>query len=265
MIVYVDILIILNTVVNYFILLAVQKITRGHQKKWRILSGGVVGGVSSLLLFLENLGVIMTLLKIATAIIMVIITFGFKPVKQTLKRIFLLFAITFLFGGVLFAIYIFFDKDILIYSNGIVYFDIDLTFLIVCTVVSYVVITLLTIITDKKVPKSKEYYVTIENDGKSVSCTALMDTGNNLREPFTNYPVILAENSIFQKLFTEDKIRLIPISTVNGESLIKAFKPDKLLMNKKTIRNVYIGESLVPLDEYKIILNINLEGEIHND
>lgn len=265
MCIYVDILIILNTLVNYFILLAVDKILRIRSKKWRILIGGAVGGASSLLLFLENLGVIMTLLKIVTAIFMTIATFGIKPVKRLIKSTFLLFAITFLFGGLLFAIYIFLDKDILIYSNGIVYFDIDLTFLIICTVISYLVITVIAKITDKKAPKSKEYYITVENGGKTVSCTALMDTGNNLREPFSGYPVIMLEKELFQKLFTEDKIRLIPISTVNGESLIKAFRPQKLVINNFSTDKVYIGESIAKLDEYKMILNINLEGELHND
>lgn len=265
MCVYVDILLILNTLVNYFILLAVQKITRTHQKKWRILLGATVGGISSLLLFLESLGVIMTLLKIATAILMTVITFGVKPIKQIVKKIFLLFAITFLFGGLMFAIYIFFDKDILIYTNGIVYFDVDLTFLVICSVVSYVVITLISKITDKKAPKSKEYYVTVENQCKTVSCTALVDTGNNLREPFSDYPVIMLEQGLFKKVFTEDKIRLIPVSTISGESLIRAFRPEKLTIDKFTTDKVYIGESLVPLDEYKMILNINLERELHND
>lgn len=262
MCVYVDILIILNTLVNYFILLAVDKVLRLHSKRWRILLGGAVGGLSSLLLFLENLGIVMTLLKILTAIFMTVVTFGIKPIRRLLKSVFLLFAITFLFGGLLFAIYIFFDKDILIYSNGIVYFDIDLTFLIICTVISYAVITVISKITDKKAPKSKEYYVTVENTGKTISCTALMDTGNNLREPFSDYPVIMLDKELFNKLFTEDKIRLIPVSTVNGESVIKAFRPQKLIINDFSTDKVYIGESVSQLNEYKMILNINLEGEL---
>ena len=264
MCIYVDILIILNTFVNYFILLAVDKILRIHSKKWRILLGSAVGGVFSLLLFRENLGVIMTFLKILTGILMIVVTFGIKPIKQLLKSTFLLFTITFLFGGLLFAIYIFFDKDVLIYSNGIVYFDIDLTFLIICTVISYIVITLISKITDKKAPKSKEYYVTVENTGKIISCTALMDTGNNLREPFSGYPVIMVDKVLFNKLFIEEKIRLIPVSTVNGESLIKAFRPEKITINDYITDKVYIGESLTKLDEYKMILNINLEGEMCN-
>ena len=265
LIVYVDILVILNTLVNYFILLAIRKITRSYTKRWRIALGAFVGGISSLLLFLEYLNVAMTVLKVLSGVLMVVVTFGIKPLKQFVKRLFFLFAISFLFGGVTYAIYIFFDKDIMLYSNGIIYFDVDMTFLVVCSVISYCVITIITKYTDKKASKNKEYYVTIENNGKSVSCIALMDTGNNLREPFSNYPVIMADKSVFNQLYTDDTIRLIPISTVNGESLIKSFRPQKIAIGNFVADKVYVGESVSELDEYKIILNINLEGEMNND
>ncbi len=196
---------------------------------------------------------------------MTIVTFGCKPIKHFLRKMFFLFALTFVFGGFALAVYMFFDKDILIYTNGIIYFDMDMTFLTVCSVISYVIISFISRFTDKRAPKSKEYTVTIENNGKIITDKALMDTGNNLRDPFSSYPVIMVDKDIFKTLFTEEKIRLIPISTVNGESIVKAFKPQKITVNSYSTDKIYIGESLVPLDEYKIILNINLEGEIHNE
>ncbi len=207
----------------------------------------------------------MTLLKIVTAILTVIITFGLKPPNQFFKRVFFLFAITFVFGGFALAVYMFFDKDILLYSNGIVYFDVDMTFLVICSVISYIIITMLTKLTDKKAPKNKDYMVCIENNSNSISCMGLMDTGNNLRDPFSGYPVIMVEKSIFEKLYNEEKIRFIPVSTINGESIIRAFKPQKLIIGNYSTDKVYIGECVTPLNEYKIILNINLEGEMHND
>ena len=265
LVVYVDILIILNTLVNYFILLAIRRITHSYTKRWRIALGAFVGGISSLLLFFEYLNFIMTLFKVFSGVLMIAVTFDIKPWKQFIKKMFFLFAITFLFGGVTYAIYIFFDKDILLYSNGIIYFDVDMTFLVICSVISYCVITLIAKFTDKKATKNKEYYVTIENNGKSVSCIALMDTGNNLREPFSNYPVIMADKSVFNQLYTEETIRLIPVSTVNGESIVKSFRPQKITIGNIVTDKVYVGESNTCLDEYRIILNINLEGETNND
>lgn len=265
LIVYVDVLVILNTLVNYFILLAVRSITHSYTKRWRIVLGAFIGGISSLLLFLEYLSIIMTMLKVLSGVVMIAATFGIKPIKQFFKNFFFLFAITFLFGGVTYAIYIFFDKDILIYSNGIIYFDVDITFLVICSVVSYIVITLIARLTDKKSPRQKEYYVTVENNGKTISCLGLMDTGNNLREPFSDYPVVMADKEMFNRIYSNESIRVIPVSTVNGESIIRAFKPQKITIGSFTTDKVYIGESAVALDEYKIILNINLEGEINNE
>lgn len=263
--VYIDVLIILNTLVNYFILLSIRKITRSHTSRWRIALGSLAGGVSSMLIFLEHLGAVMTILKLVTALLMTVITFGIKPLKSLFKKLFWLFAISFVFGGLMFAVYIFFDTDILIYTNGIVYFDIDVTFLVVCSVFSYIVITVITKFTDKKAPKSQEYYVSIQQNGKMVSCKALMDTGNNLREPFSSLPVVMIEKKLFNQFHIPDeKLRLIPVSTVNGEALVRAFRPDFLQINDFKTDKIYIGESIVSHEEYKIILNINLEGEMQN-
>lgn len=266
MIVYVDVLIVINILVNYFMLLAVKVISRMDTTRIRILLGSVIGGLSSLLLFLDDLGVIMTLLKILSAVLMSVVTFGIKPIKKLIKATFWLFAICFVFGGIMLAIYIFTEIDIMLYSNGIIYFDIDITFLVICSVIAYVVITLISKLTDKKAPKSKEYYIKITTDKKTISCQALMDTGNNLREPFSNYPVILVDKTIFTELFDEnDKIRIIPVSTISGETLVKAYRPTQIEIGDYKTDRVYIAESLATLDEYKIILNINLEGEMHND
>ena len=174
--------------------------------------------------------------------------------------------ICFVFGGLTFAIYVFTETDIMLFSNGIVYFDVDITFLIVCSALAYIVITIISKFIDKQAPISNEYYITIQSERKSVSCQGLMDTGNNLREPFSNYPVILVDKYIFRDLFDEDeKLRLIPVSTVSGETLLKAHKPISVEIGDYKTNEVYVAESLVPLDEYKIILNINLEGEINND
>ncbi len=208
----------------------------------------------------------MTLLKLFSAVIMSVITFGIKPIKKLIKATFWLFAICFVFGGIMFAIYMFTEIDIMLYNNGIVYFDIDITFLVICSVIAYIIITLISKLTDKKAPKAKEYYIKIQTDKKIISCQSLMDTGNNLREPFSNYPVIMMDKTMICDLFDEnEKFRLIPVTTVSGETLLKAYRPKFIEIGDYKTDKVYIAESLAPLDEYKIILNINLEGEMHND
>ena len=266
LIVYVDVLVLINVLVNYFMLLAVKLISRNKTSRVRILLAAMLGGVSSLLLLLESLGAVMTLLKLLSAVLMSMIAFGIKPFKRLLKTTLWLLLICFVFGGLTFAIYVFTETDIMLFSNGIVYFDVDITFLVVCSALAYIVITIISKFIDKKAPISNEYYIKIQSERKSVSCQGLMDTGNNLREPFSNYPVILVDKYIFRDLFDEDdKLRLIPVSTVGGETLLKAHKPISVEIGDYKTNEVYVAESQAPLDEYKIILNINLEGEINND
>lgn len=265
MIVYADILIFLNTLVNYFILLAVRLITRSHTKRLRIATGALMGGASAMLIYFENLGFIITVLKLLSAFLIVGLTFGFSNFKKFLKCSFFFFAINILSGGLAFALYIFSGKDMLVYSNGIFYFDVDMTFLVVCTVISYGIISVIAKLTDKKAPKTKECYVTIENNGHTLSCKAFMDTGNNLREPFSGYPVVMVNKGVFDKLYCDNPVRYIPVTTINGDSLIKAIRPDKLIIDGVATNRVYVGESSTINDEYDVILNINLEGEMQYD
>ena len=267
MTVYADVLVILNTLVNYFMLLAVRRISRSHASRLRLALGALTGGASSLLLFLPYPSFVITLLKIASGAVMALAAFGFHSVKSFLKLLFWLFAVCFLFGGLMLAVYLIFDKDVMIYTSGIVYFDIDFTFLIICTAAAYILFTLIAKLTDKKAPKKNEYYITLQKGAKSISCTALMDSGNSLCEPFSMYPVILADKSVFKAFeqeISEESQRLVPVTTVSSETLIRAFRPDSLSVGEFTTDKVYVGESLSPLDEYKIILNINLEGEMQN-
>ncbi len=275
LVIYVDVLVVLNTLVNYFMLLAVNKIGRNGTRRIRMCLGALTGGFSSLLIFLDRLGTLMTVLKILSGILMAAVTFGVKPLKKFLKNVFWIFAICMSFGGITFALYMIFKIDIMLYTNGIIYFDVDVTFLVAMAVVSYIIITVISKLTDKKAPKQYEYFVTVQKGNTVVSCKALMDTGNSLREPFSDYPVVMADRSVFERLVGKittlddieenEKIRLIPTATVNGTALVKAVRPDSLKIGGFETDKVYIAESDMPLDEYKIILNINLEGEIQNE
>lgn len=267
MTVYADILIILNFLVNYFMLLAVRRISRSRASRLRLALGALIGGVSSLILFLPYPSFVITVLKIISGAVMAFAAFGFQNAKAFLKNLFWLFAVCFLFGGLMLAVYLIFDKDVMIYTSGIVYFDVDFTFLIICTSAAYILFTLAAKLTEKKAPKKNEYYITVQKGAKSFSCTALMDSGNSLCEPFSMYPVILADKSVFkvfEREISEDSLRVVPVTTVSSETLIRAFRPDSLSIGEFVTDKVYVGESLTPLDEYKIILNINLEGEMQN-
>lgn len=243
MTVYVDVLLLINTLVNYFMLLGVKLITGAQAKRYRLVLGAALGGISALSVFL-NLGFLVTLLKILTAALMILISFPFVSAKAYIKKCIWLFIISAVFSGVCLAAYLLFDTDLMIYSNGTVYFDIDITFLTVCTVISYAVISVILRLTDKKKPKKQYYPITLISGDEKVTLRGFMDTGNNLKEPFSFAPVIVTSEEIYKKLYSANKNRkerIIPVSTVRGEGIMTSFKLDGAVFTGKNIHNIYLG------------------------
>lgn len=243
MVVYVDVLVLINALVNYFMLLGVKIITGAETKRFRLIFGALAGGISALSVFL-NIGAAVTLIKILTAVLMVRISFPFVSAKAFFKKCVWLFIISAVFSGVCLVAYLLFDTDLMIYSNGTVYFDVDITFLTVCTVISYAVITLILRFTDKKIPKKQFYPITLISGGKNFTLRGFMDTGNNLKEPFSFAPVVVTNDEIYKKMRAEGKNkteRIIPVSTVDGDGIMTAFKLDGAVFNEKEIHNIYLG------------------------
>ena len=105
----------------------------------------------------------------------------------------------------------------------------------------------------------------------------LLDTGNRLYDPLTKSPVVVVEfsamknilpdnmeillneenidfNKIFEVLKEEkwlSRIRLIPfISVGQSKGIMLGFKPDKLVVGEKEIRNVIVGVYKSQIDKY---------------
>ena len=58
-------------------------------------------------------------------------------------------------------------------------------------------------------------------------------------------PVIVAEKEIIDtNQISNDKLRLVPFCTLSGEGMLKAFKPDKIIIDGKELKSgCYIGIS----------------------
>ncbi len=86
MIVYADILIILNLAVDYFLLRAAAFLQHLNPPLWRMLLSSLAGGISSLYIFLPPRGVILDILfRTAVCAAMTFICFGFGKIKRFLR------------------------------------------------------------------------------------------------------------------------------------------------------------------------------------
>ena len=88
--VYVDILVILNLFIDYFLLLSSAVLLKKDVRKRRLILAAILGSFSSLLIFLPTLHpVVMFFIKFLTGVFLVLIAFGYKTRAIFLKTILL--------------------------------------------------------------------------------------------------------------------------------------------------------------------------------
>lgn len=244
-VIYADILVTVNMIVNYFLLRASAAVTGSDYKTFRFFLSSAAGGLFSMIIFIENIPLFVNgIIRIAFLAFMVVLAFGFGTVRAFVKNCSAFFIANFVFAGIMFAVCTFAAPDRAVYKNGIVYFDISILTLTVSSLVCYAVLSLLTRFSRTRAPTRSTYELTVFYNGKQVVGKALYDTGNSLRDSFSGRPVIIAERGFAEMLFGDEKdvtheknFRLIPYSTIGNGGVLPAFMADRISLRR-------LGETL---------------------
>ena len=87
MIVYVDILIVVNMIVDYFLLLCAKRFLKRKITTLRVVLASLEGGIFSLYIFLPQSAVIIEfLVRMSTCFVMSLTAFGFNNLKEFIKN-----------------------------------------------------------------------------------------------------------------------------------------------------------------------------------
>ena len=262
-VIYVDVLIIVNLFVNYFLLLTTSKFLNLKLKLSRFILGEILGSIYSLYIFIPEPNLFVSVLvKLFMSITMVAAAFEFNKIKQFLKIIVCFYAVNFAFSGTMFTLWCFLKPNGMIINNDIVYFNISPLTLIISTVVSYIIIEIINRVIEKKQLKSSKYEIGIKFKDKYIVLNAKIDTGNLLKEPFSNLPVIVVKKSeinllipefnIFENIENQNeikklKVRMIPFKTVSATGILPAFNPEYVVLKGNLKKQAYVA---VCSDEY---------------
>lgn len=291
--VYIDILFVINLVINYFILLAVTNILHRKDKRLRLLLGACLGAIYSLFIFFPDLSFLYnSVFKFIFSVTIVVVAYKFSSVIHLVKLVIAFYIVSVLFGGIIFALWLFLSPPGMLMRNGVVYIDISPVVLIGASAGCYIIITLFSRFLHKNTGIESIYEVEVFLDNVCVKITALLDTGNSLTESISGLPVIIAEYEKIEKLIPrslrhsfkrglienpeiiilenwQKRFRLIPFGSVgNSNGILLAFKPDNLIAKSEghTIEtsNVLIAVSnkrLITDGRYNMLLNINLKSQ----
>lgn len=256
LIVYVDVLFVVNFFITYLLLLLTRLIVKENTKTFRLLIGAFIGGVYSLVILLDELHFLITAAgKIFASAVIVLCVFGFKRVLVFLKNLMIFYLSNMMLLGVILAAWLVFKPDGVAIKNDVVYFDIPAGTLLLSALAAYLIALAAVKIYNRTTGKNEIYSLTVFKNGQEIHMYAFADTGNKLKEPFSDYPVIVADSS----RISFDTERVIPFNSVGGEGTLKAFRPDKVIISsgKKSVETdkVYIAASSVDSKDFSAILN----------
>ena len=206
MTIYIDVVLIENLIMNSIILLATGLILKEEIKMIRLLFSSLLGAIYSVVSYMSILEIYSSmLLKIILSIVIVYIAFNPQTMKKMWKDLLIFYLTSFVFGGAAFAlIYIIKPQEILM-KNGLFLGTYPLKTIILGAVIAFIIIISAFTVVKSKISK-KDMFCEIEIwlNGKKIETTAMIDTGNLLREPITNTPVIVLEHTLLYKCIPKE-------------------------------------------------------------
>jgi len=248
MVVYIDVLFLINLYVTYFELLSVCIFTHKNISRIRIIIASVIGGIFSFVIFLPDDSVLLsTVIKLISCVIISAVAMG---VKEIFKNTVFLLLVNFVFAGLMLCLWLFVAPLDMFYCNGALYFDIDGMTIILSTSIAYFVIKGIRFFLDRNGKADKKYFIEIHNNGSVITLSALSDTANGLVDYFSGTPIIICKkencmdiipeclknlsNEIKDIDITDMKgVRLLPFSTVAGIGFVYAFRVDRVIIKEE--------------------------------
>lgn len=239
--IYIDELIILNFIIDFLILKTTSKILKLNTTTQRIIISSVFGEISLLYLLVNLNNVELTLFKLLIGIIMNLLAFGYHDIKEFIKNLIYFYMFSFFLGGTL---YYFKIESLIKYQYYILLIP------IIMNILKYFAYNLKNII-------SLRHKVTIYlKNGKVLYLNGYMDTGNTLKDPYSNKNVIIINKDIEENYF------LVPFKTIDNSSLMKCFNPKKVFIDGLGERkDIVVGISNKKFKGFSCLLNYNLMEE----
>lgn len=250
MTIYIDLIILINFIIDFILLLSTAKLLKRNFKIKNILLSSLIGSTSTILLFIITNQFQITLYKLLTSIIMILITFKYNNFNYFKDNLIYLYILSITLGGTIYLL----SNTITLNHNGLLFTPNGLKINI------YILLIISPIILYKYITKQQHltteyqnyYNVEIHYNNKIIKETGFLDTGNNLKDPYFHKPIILINQTLIKDHI---KTFLVPYYTINNKDLLEVFTPQKILINNHKTKPTLIGLTDVNINGIKIILN----------
>lgn len=268
MTIYVDVVLLENLCMNYIILFGTGYIIRLKIKHLRILLSSLIGAIYAILAYAGIFPMYANIfVKIVLSICMVYIAFYPKNIKGMVKELIVFYLVSFALGGCAFALlYIVKPQDIFM-KDGVYIGTYPIKIALLGGIVGFIVTYIAFKVVKTRMTKNELIYdMVIKIKDKELTTKVMLDTGNMLKDPISNMPVVLVEKSILYPILPKELLE-------NSKNILGGdFKENEDINNEYRTRLRIIpftsvgkqnGMMLgIKVDEIKIITDVD---EVIND
>lgn len=265
--IYIDELFLLNFAVDYIILYLTAAFSALPYRRARLLAGAGVGALYAVAVCLADAyGVPMVSslpIKLAAGAVMLLCAFGYAGGAAFIRRGVIMLITSFLLGGLAYAAGLMLGGDM---SGGVIQAPLAVRALLIAVALALGLCGAFSRGGGRELASGRAE-VSLTYGGRETKFSALLDSGNLLRDPLDGSPVIVCTIDAVAPLFGRDELRmmressavelvaalganggwrLIPCATAAGSAMLAAFRPTEAEVDGERVR-VMVALSSKPL------------------
>lgn len=274
MTVYIDVVFLENLILNVIILYATSLIAKMNLKIIRTLISASIGSIYAIMYYIFQIGLYSNIIfKFVLSVIMIYVAFNPKEFKILLKVLILFYLTSFVFGGASLSVIYLVNAQRINIQNGMIIGKYTMNTILTGIIIAFIVIVIAFKIIKSKISKNDLFCdIRFKINNKEIKTKAMLDTGNLLKEPITNIPVVVAEHKLLYDVIPNEildnienilggdlenisdevkndyisKLKVIPFTSLGKQNgILLGIKADELIVeemnSEKKIDKVIIG------------------------
>ncbi len=274
MTVYIDVVFLENLILNVIILYATSLIAKMNLKIIRTLISASIGSIYAIMYYIFQIGLYSNIIfKFVLSVIMIYVAFNPKEFKTLLKVLILFYLTSFVFGGASLSVIYLVNAQRINIQNGMIIGKYTMNTILTGIIIAFIVIVIAFKIIKSKISKNDLFCdIRFKINNKEIKTKAMLDTGNLLKEPITNIPVVVAEHKLLYDVIPNEildnienilggdlenisdevkndyisKLKVIPFTSLGKQNgILLGIKADELIVeemnSEKKIDKVIIG------------------------
>lgn len=293
MVIYLDVVLAINFIMNLAILWLVKLILKLRSKRFRFIMAAFLGNFFLVDMFFLNGEFSNTIPgKIVASVLMVLAAFYPMTLSEFLRALSLFYFVSFMVGGGAFAVFYLINTNDA-FSQGLLVNNISVPWWILLVSFTFLFAffrLVWSMISRRLLTNSLVVPVTVCIAGEQLRIRALIDTGNDLKDPVSGSPVMIVEYSAVEQFLPDEikqcvkgevienleeleqsvlhsqwarRIRIIPFTSIGkNKGIMTGLKADRVYiwLDGKVYEadNVVLGicnRALSPCGDYEALLN----------